>query len=105
MPSKAMFLIRLQPGQEEEFRRRWAEAEDELKNQHGFLSRELIRVVDSPGSFVALSEWESADDYWAWRHSGARWHVYEEELNPLFSAPPITGIGDVVIHIEAEATA
>ncbi|GEM_PF-2372408 len=99
---RAMFLIRLQPGQEEEFQRRWEEAFDDLLNQPGFRGRELIRVDDGTGTFVVLSEWESVDDYMAWRNSLTRSHVYGGDLQPLFSAPPITGVGEVVLRMERE---
>lgn len=100
MAGKAMFLIRLQPGQEEEFRRRWEEAFDELLSQPGFRARELIRVADGAGTYVVLSEWDSLDDYLAWRNSVTRSHIYSGELQPLFSAPPITGVGEVVLRME-----
>ncbi len=100
MAGRAMFLIRLQPGQEEEFERRWMEAADDLKSQPGFRARELIRVTDGAGTFVVLSEWDSVDDYMAWRNSLTRAHIYGAELSPLFSAPPVTGVGEVIFRLE-----
>lgn len=100
MAGRAMFLIRLEPGQEDEFQRRWEEAFDDLESQPGFRARELIRVSDGAGTFVALSEWESVDDYMAWRNSMTRSHIYAGELQPLFSAPPITGVGELVLRME-----
>lgn len=100
MAGRAMFLIRLEPGQEEEFKRRWEEAFDELESQSGFRARELIRVADGSGTFVVLSEWDSVDDYQAWRNSTIRSHIYGGELQPLFSDPPITGVGELVLRME-----
>ncbi|MGI5836325.1 MAG: antibiotic biosynthesis monooxygenase family protein [Chloroflexota bacterium] len=100
MAARAMFLIRLEPGQEEEFQRRWEEAFDDLESQPGFRARELIRVADGSGSFVVLSEWDTVDDYMSWRNSITRSHIYGGELQPLFSAPPITGVGELVLRME-----
>lgn len=100
MTGKAMFLIRVKPGNEAKFQERWKAAVDDLNGQKGFRSRELIRVVDGAGSFVVLSEWDSAEDYQAWRDSLTRAHVYGEELSPLFAAPPVTGVGEVILRME-----
>jgi heme-degrading monooxygenase HmoA len=100
MTGKTMFLIRVQPGMEEEFAERWSREIDVLKAQKGFRSRELIRVVDAQGTFVVLSEWDSPQDYIAWRDSPDRARIYDSDLSPLFSAPPITSVGEVVKRIE-----
>jgi heme-degrading monooxygenase HmoA len=100
MTGKAMFLIRVQPGKEVEFQEHWKQAAEDLKSQKGFRARELIRVEDGAGTFVVLSEWDSPNDYHAWRNSLTRAHVYSDELSPLFSAPPVTGVGEVIQRME-----
>jgi APA family basic amino acid/polyamine antiporter len=50
-----MFLMRIQPGHEAEFEEAWKNQVDTLKSQKGFRSRELIRIVQGAGSFVALA--------------------------------------------------
>ncbi len=100
MAGRAMFLLRIKPGEEEEFEQKWRQAVDDLKSHKGFLSRELIRVVDGAGTYVVLSEWDSPEDYFAWRNSLDRARVYGDDLSPHFTAPPITGVGEVLIHME-----
>lgn len=100
MTGRAMFLLHVKPGEEEAFVERWKEALDDLKAHKGFRSRELIRVIDGTGTFVVLSEWDSPDDYFAWRNSLDRAHIYGDQLSPHFSAPPITGVGEVLIRME-----
>lgn len=100
MTGKTMFLLRIKPGMEEEFIARWQKEIDALKRQKGFRSRELIRVADGDGMFVVLSEWDSPEDYKAWLESRTRAKIYGDDLSPLFSAPPITGYGEVLIHME-----
>jgi heme-degrading monooxygenase HmoA len=100
MIGKTMFLIRVKPGMEAEFVERWSKEVNVLKAHRGFRSRELIRVVEAQGTFVVLSEWDSPEDYIAWRDSKDRAQVYENDLSPLFSAPPITGVGEVVMRME-----
>lgn len=97
MTGKAMFLIRVKPGMEAEFEERWKKQTDTLKKHKGFRSRELIRVVEGSGAFVVLSEWDSPQDYLAWRASQERARVYDGDLSPLFAAPPVTGVGEVVV--------
>jgi heme-degrading monooxygenase HmoA len=100
MAGKTMFLIRVQPGREEEFIERWKNEFDALKAHKGFRSRELIRVIDGEGAFVVLSEWDTPEDYIAWRESRDRARIYQNDLSPLFSALPITGVGEVVMRME-----
>lgn len=99
MAGKTMFLIRVQPGKEEEFVSRWKKEFDALKQHQGFRARELIRVVNQPGTFVVLSEWESPEDYLAWLHSQDRSRIYDEDLSPLFAAQPISGVGEVIARM------
>ncbi len=100
MAGRAMFLLRIKPGEEASFEAAWREAFDELKAHKGFRARELIRVIDGAGSYVVLSEWDSPEDYFAWRNSLDRAHIYGDELSPHFAAPPITGVGEVLIRME-----
>ncbi|MHB0868441.1 MAG: antibiotic biosynthesis monooxygenase family protein [Chloroflexota bacterium] len=100
MAGRAMFLLRIKPGEEAEFERRWREALDDLQSHKGFRSRELIRVIDGVGSYVVLSEWDSPEDYFAWRNSLDRARIYSDELSPHFAAPPITGVGEVLVRME-----
>jgi len=100
MVGRAMFLLRIKPGEEEQFERSWKEAAEDLRQQKGFRSRELIKVLDGAGSYVVLSEWDSPEDYFAWRNSLARARVYGDDLSPHFAAPPITGVGEVLIRME-----
>lgn len=99
MPGKTMFLLRIQPGMEAEFEERWQREVSVLKRFKGFRGRELIRVVTSPSTYVVLSEWDSPDDYFVWRNSPDRARIYEGDLAPLFSAPPVTGVGEVVAQM------
>jgi heme-degrading monooxygenase HmoA len=100
MVGRAMFLMRIKPGEEAEFERRWQEAADELRAYKGFRSRELIRVIDGVGSYVVLSEWDSPEDYFAWRNSLDRARVYGDYLSPHFAEAPITGVGEVLVRME-----
>ncbi len=100
MAGKTMFLMRIRPGMEQEFIERWQKEIDALRSQKGFRSRELIRVAQGEGAFVVLSEWDSPEDYQAWRESQTRERIYGGDLSPLFLAPPITGYGEVLIHME-----
>jgi len=100
MTGKAMFLIRVKPGQEAEFVERWKKQIDALKAHKGFRSRELIRVVEGSGTFVVLSEWDTPEDYLAWRDSQDRSRIYSGDLSPLFASPPVTGIGEVLIRMQ-----
>ncbi len=95
-----MFLIRVQPGKEEEFIAHWQKELPVLKTHKGFRARELIRVVQGEGAFVVLSEWDSPADYQAWRESAERARVYGEDLAPLFAGPPVTGIGEMLPRME-----
>jgi heme-degrading monooxygenase HmoA len=97
---KAMFLIRVQPGKEEEFIAHWQKELPVLKSHKGFRARELIRVVEGEGAFVVLSEWDAPDDYHAWRQSVERARIYGADLAPLFAGPPVTGIGEVLLRME-----
>jgi heme-degrading monooxygenase HmoA len=100
MAGKAMFLIRVQPGNEKEFMARWQKEFATLKAHKGFRARELIRVTQGEGAFVVLSEWDSPADYLAWRESVDRARIYDADLAPLFTAPPLTGVGEVVLRME-----
>ncbi len=100
MTGRAMFLIRVKPGEEDEFEQKWKEALSDLKAHKGFRSRELIRVADGVGTYVVLSEWDSPEDYFAWRNSLERARVYGDDLSPHFAAPPITGVGEVLLRME-----
>ena len=100
MAGRAVFLLRIKPGEEAEFEQKWKEAAGDVKARKGFRSRELIRVVDGAGSYVALSEWDSPEDYFAWRNSLERARIYQDDLAPHFAAPPISEVGEVLIRME-----
>ena len=92
--------MRIKPGEEAEFERKWREAADDLRAYKGFRARELIRVVDGAGSYVVLSEWDSVEDYFAWRNSLDRARVYNDKLAPHFSAAPVAWVGELLLRME-----
>ena len=76
------------PERAAEWEQVWQDAQDFARQQAGFHGMRLLRDVAQPGHYVALSEWESRNDYDRFvRTSGLYW--LDRALELWQALPPV----------------
>jgi len=51
------------PGQESDFQRSFAEAQEIISSMPGYISHELKRCIEKPSRYILLVNWEKLEDH------------------------------------------
>jgi quinol monooxygenase YgiN len=89
--------LRIDPAQAEAFLAAVADAAPLFRQARGCRSMRMEQLIEDPGIFLLLVEWETLDDHLVgFRHSPA-FQQWRSLVGPFFLAPP------VVEHSETQA--
>ncbi len=89
-------LLRIAPGHEQDFEAAFAEARTVVAQADGFISLQLWRGVEEPGTYRLLIGWESVAAHMEGFRGSALYERWSELLRPHFSAPPEVAHGTPV---------
>jgi heme-degrading monooxygenase HmoA len=89
--------LKIQPGQEEAFKRAYASVEHLLNAAKGHISHELHQGIEDPTQFVTLVLWETLADHVEGFRQSPAYEQFRSVIGPFRAAPvEVTHLRQVV---------
>ncbi len=82
MTIRVLIERQVDPGQEAKLQQIMTQSRVSATKASGYISGETLRALDSPGTFIVLSNWNTVDDWKLWEKSPERAKI-QQQLAPL----------------------
>ncbi|OLT10684.1 hypothetical protein BJF79_25700 [Actinomadura sp. CNU-125] len=86
MTIRMLLFSTVDPEREQEFEAAFGRVRERVAAVPGHIRDELLRVEDSPGSYVLVSEWRELEQFTEWLRSPAH-ESMTAEMRPFFVRP------------------
>ncbi len=82
MAIRVLIEREIEPGQELKLQHVMMQLRSKAMQVKGYISGETLRALDNPNRYLAISNWNSVQDWKSWENSAERKKLHEE-LKPF----------------------
>ncbi|MFD7668962.1 antibiotic biosynthesis monooxygenase family protein [Streptomyces sp. NPDC059788] len=86
MAVRMMLFSTVDTEREEEFEKAFGKVREHVATVPGHIRDELLRLDDSPGSYVLVSDWEDREKFTTWLRSATH-ETMTADMRPYFTRP------------------
>ncbi len=76
------------PGQESDFQRSFAEAQEIISSMPGYISHDLKRCIEKPSRYVLLVNWEKLEDHTVGFRGSPQYQKWKALLHHYYDPSP-----------------
>jgi heme-degrading monooxygenase HmoA len=86
MAVKILIQRKVRPGNESKFAQALRELRSQAIHARGYISGETLRAIDDPSLHLAISTWNSREDWNGWANSAER-KAFQDKTHAMLEGP------------------